>query len=101
MVLIEPGFIQTNFANAMVIAKKNTGSGFGVFTDDGKVSAISSELAKGGSSSDLVAKVILDVVKNPNPNLRYLVGKDVEAWAAGKKSMNETEFFNMIKNVTK
>jgi hypothetical protein len=30
-----------------------------------------------------------------------LVGKDVENWVASKKSLNETEFFNMIKNFTK
>jgi hypothetical protein len=28
------------------------------------------------------------------------VGKDVEAWAANKKNMNESEFFNMIKNIS-
>jgi len=66
-----------------------------------RIAATSRELAKSGSSADLVAKVILDAVTNPNPSLRYLVGKDVEAWAAVKKSMNETEFFNMIKNATK
>ena len=101
VVLIEPGFIRTNFANAMVIAKKaqDPASAYSQMME--RVTGTSSELAKGGSSSDLVAKVIQDVVTNPNPNLRYLVGDDVEAWAAGKKSMNETEFFNMIKNVTK
>lgn len=101
VVLIEPGFIRTNFANAMVIAKKAQDPASAYSQMMQRVSATSSELAKGGSSSDLIAKVILDVVTNPNPNLRYLVGKDVEAWVAGKKSMNEAEFFNMIKNVTK
>jgi NAD(P)-dependent dehydrogenase (short-subunit alcohol dehydrogenase family) len=98
---IEPGFIQTNFENAMVIAKKAQGPASAYSQMMQRVSAASSELAKGGSSSDLVAKVVLDVVTNPNPNVRYLVGKDVEAWIAGKKSMNETEFFDMNKNVTK
>jgi hypothetical protein len=30
-----------------------------------------------------------------------LVGKDAEDWVASKNSMNETEFFNLIKNFTK
>jgi hypothetical protein len=39
------------------------------------------------SSAELVAKVILNAVATSNPNLRYLVGKAVEAWIAGKKSI--------------
>jgi len=66
-----------------------------------RMEATCSELAKVGVSARLVAKVILNAETNFNPNLRYLVGKDVEAWAAGKKTMDKTEFFNMIKNVTK
>lgn len=101
VILIEPGFIRTNFANAMVIAKKAQDPASSYSQMMQRIAATSSKLAKSGSSADLVAEVILDAVTNPNPNLRYLVGKDVEAWAAGKKSMNETEFFNMIKNIAK
>lgn len=79
VVLIEPGFIRTNFANAMVIAQKSQDPASAYSQMMQRVSATSSELAIGGSSSDLVAKVVLDVVTNPNPNLQYLVGKDVEA----------------------
>lgn len=66
-----------------------------------RIATNSTEAIKSGSSADLVAKVILDAVSNPNPNLRYLVGKDVENWVASKKSLNETEFFNVIKNFSK
>ena len=65
-----------------------------------RIVASSNELAKNGSSADLVANVILDAATNPSPRLRYLVGKDVEAWAASKKSMDESEFFNMIKKIS-
>jgi hypothetical protein len=41
----------------------------------------------------------LDAASNPNPRLRYLAGKDVESRAAGKKNMDELEFFNMIKKL--
>jgi NAD(P)-dependent dehydrogenase (short-subunit alcohol dehydrogenase family) len=101
VVLIEPGFIQTNFANAMVIAKnaQDPTSPYSQILQ--RVAANSAEATKSGSSPDLVAKVILNAVTKPNPNLRYLVGKDVENWVASKKSLNETEFFNMIKNFTK
>jgi NAD(P)-dependent dehydrogenase (short-subunit alcohol dehydrogenase family) len=101
VVLIEPGFVQTNFANAMVIAKKAQDPTSPYSQILQRTAANSAEATKGGSSPDLVAKVILDAVTNPNPNLRYLVGKDVENWVASKKSLNEAEFFNMIRNFTK
>jgi NAD(P)-dependent dehydrogenase (short-subunit alcohol dehydrogenase family) len=100
VVLIEPGFVRTNFANAMMIAKKAQDGASPYSQMMQRVGASSNELAKSGSSVDLVARVILDAVTNPNPKLRYLVGKDVEAWAASKKSMDETEFLNMIKNIS-
>jgi hypothetical protein len=64
-----------------------------------KVAANSSEMAMNGSSVEVVAKVILEAVTSKNPNLRYLAGKDVETWAANKKTMNDTEFYNMIKDL--
>lgn len=100
MILIEPGFVQTNFANSMVIAKKAQDPNSPYSQMMQRIAASSNELAKNGSSAELVANVILDAATNPNPRLRYLVGKDVEAWAASKKNMNEGEFFNMIKNIS-
>lgn len=100
VILIEPGFVQTNFANSMVIAKKALDPTSPYSQMMQRIAASSSELAKSGSSADLIANVILDAVTNPNPRLRYLVGKDVEAWAASKKSMDESEFFNMIKKIS-
>src|SRR5262245_20288399 len=100
VILIEPGFVQTNFANSMVIAKKEQDPTSPYSQMMQRIAASSSELAKSGSSANFVANVILDAVTNPNPRLRYLVGKDVEAWAASKKSMDESEFFNMIKKIS-
>jgi hypothetical protein len=48
----------------------------------------------------MVANAILDAATNPNPRLRYLVGKDVESWTASKKNMDDLEFFNMMKKLT-
>ena len=64
-----------------------------------KIMASASELAKNASDAELVANIILDAASNPNPRLRYLAGKDVESWAAGKKNMDELEFFNMIRGL--
>ena len=101
VVLIEPGFIRTNFTNAMVIAKKSQDPSSPYSQMMQKVAANSSEMAKNGSSVDVVSKAILEAVKSKSPTLRYLVGKDVEAWAANKKTMGDTEFHNMMQNLTR
>jgi NAD(P)-dependent dehydrogenase (short-subunit alcohol dehydrogenase family) len=100
VILIEPGFVKTNFANSMLIAKKAQDPTSSYSQMMQRIAASSNELAKSGSSAELVANVILDAATNPNPRLRYLVGKDVEAWASSKKSMDESEFFNMIKKIS-
>jgi NAD(P)-dependent dehydrogenase (short-subunit alcohol dehydrogenase family) len=97
VVLIEPGFIRTNFANAMVIAKKAQEPSSSYSQMMQKIATNSREMTKNGSPVELVSKVILEAVTSKNPNLRYLAEKDVETWAASKKS-SETEFYNMMKN---
>jgi len=100
VILIEPGFIRTNFTNAMAVAKKAQDPASPYSGLMQKIMASASELAKNASDAELVANIILDAASNPNPRLRYLAGKDVESWAAGKKKMDELEFFNMIKGLT-
>jgi hypothetical protein len=65
-----------------------------------KVAANSSSMADNGAPAELVANVILEAVTSKNPNLRYIAGKDVEVWAANKKTMSDTEFLNIMKNMT-
>ena len=101
VVLIEPGFIKTNFVNAMVIAKKAQDPDSPYSQMMQRIQANSSEMAKNASPIDVVSKVILEAVKSKSPNLRYLAGKDVETWAAGKKTMSDADFHNMIQNLTR
>ena len=96
VILIEPGFVRTNFIRAMVVAKKAQDPASPYSELMQKLMANASELAKNVSEADFVANIILDAASNPSPRLRYLAGKDVESWAAGKKNMDEFEFFNMI-----
>ncbi len=99
VILIEPGFVRTNFIRAMVVAKKAQDPASPYSELMQKLMANASELAKNASDADFVANIILDAASNPSPRLRYLAGKDVESWAAGKKNMDEFEFFNMIKRL--
>lgn len=99
VILIEPGFIRTNFTQAMIVAKKAQDPASPYSEMMQKIMTSASELIKNASHAELVANIILDAASNPNPRLRYLAGKDVESWAVGKKNMDELEFFNMIKRI--
>jgi len=100
VILIEPGFIRTNFGNAMIMAKKAQDSASPYSELMQKMMASTTELAKNASDAGLVANIVLDAASNPSPHLRYLAGKDVKSWVASKKNMDEFEFFNMMKNLT-
>jgi len=65
-----------------------------------KIALASEELTKNASSPELVAKVVLEAVTNENPNLRYLVGKDVETRLAAKRNMSDEESYKMMKRVS-
>jgi NAD(P)-dependent dehydrogenase (short-subunit alcohol dehydrogenase family) len=101
VVLIEPGFIKTNFSNAMVIAKKAKDPSSSYSQMMQRIQANSGEMAKNGSSVDVVSKAILEAVTTKSLNLRYLAGKDVEIWAASKKTMSDTEFHDIIQGITR
>jgi hypothetical protein len=53
-------------------------------------------MTKNASSPDLVANVVLNAVKDENPNLRYLAGNDVEQWLGAKRNMSDEEFYKMM-----
>jgi hypothetical protein len=56
------------------------------------------EMMKTSSSSpDLVAKVVLNAIRDENPSLRYLAGSDVETWLGGKRKMADEELYKMMR----
>lgn len=100
VVLIEPGFIKTNFSNAMVIAKKAQDPSSPYSPMMQKIQTSSNEMTKNGSSVDVVSKAILKAVTSERPDLRYLAGKDVETWAANKKTMSDSQFHDMMQGIS-
>jgi len=54
-------------------------------------------MLENGSDADLVASVVAEAATAKEPNLRYLVGKDVQQMMAAKKSMSDEEFQKMMK----
>jgi NAD(P)-dependent dehydrogenase (short-subunit alcohol dehydrogenase family) len=96
VILVEPGFIKTNFGQAIVIAEKSQDPNSPYSEMMQKVSANSSSMADKGAPAELVANIILEAVTSKEPKLRYLAGKDVETWAANKRTMSDAEFRSMI-----
>jgi NAD(P)-dependent dehydrogenase (short-subunit alcohol dehydrogenase family) len=97
VVIVEPGVIRTNFVDGLVVTKKAQDPNSPYSQIIQKMATGFEEMMKNASSPDLVAKVVLDAVRNENPNLRYLAGKDVEAWLESKRNMSDEEFYKMMK----
>lgn len=93
IILIEPGFVKTNFQQVM-IRSQDSNSPYSQMMQ--KSAAVSNQLFQSGSAPELVAKVALKAINTPNPNMRYLAGKDVEEWVKSKESMTDAEFHNLM-----
>jgi NAD(P)-dependent dehydrogenase (short-subunit alcohol dehydrogenase family) len=96
-VLVEPGFVRTNFGENIVIARKtqNTNSPYSQMMQ--MMSSIRDKMLKNASDADLVAEVVVEAATAQEPNLRYLAGKDVQQMVAAKRSMSDEEFQKMMK----
>jgi NAD(P)-dependent dehydrogenase (short-subunit alcohol dehydrogenase family) len=98
-VLVEPGFIRTNFAENIVTAKKaqDPNSPYSQMMMQMKSSSHRRRMIENAPDADLVASVIVEAATAKEPDLRYLAGKDVQQMVAAKKSMSDEEFQNMIR----
>src|ERR687884_661415 len=76
VIIVEPGVIRTNFGNGLVIAKKSQDPNSPYTQMMQKIATGSGNVVKNGSSPELVAKVVLNAIRDENPNLRYLAGND-------------------------
>jgi NAD(P)-dependent dehydrogenase (short-subunit alcohol dehydrogenase family) len=97
VVVVEPGVIRTNIVNGMVVAKKSQDPNSPYLQIIQKMATVLENMMENGSPPDLVAKVVLNAVTNESPTLRYLAGKDVEAWLDSKRNMSDEEFYKMMK----
>jgi NAD(P)-dependent dehydrogenase (short-subunit alcohol dehydrogenase family) len=101
VVLVEPGVIRTNFGSSMILAKRaqNPSSPYSQMMQ--RMGASLEQLQKIGSDPDLVANIVLQAAISQNPELRYLAGKDVEAWVESKRKLSDAEFINSMKQIMK
>jgi NAD(P)-dependent dehydrogenase (short-subunit alcohol dehydrogenase family) len=96
-VLVEPGFVRTNFGENIVIAKKTQDPNSPYSQMMQMMSSIRGKMLENATDADLVAGVVVEAATAKEPNLRYLAGKDVQQMIAAKKSMSDEEFQKMMK----
>ena len=101
IVLVEPGVIRTKFGSGMVIAKKAQDPTSPYSQMMQKMGSNLQQLEKNGSDPDLVARTVLQAATARNPELRYLAGKDVEAWVESKRKLSDSDFINSMKQSMK
>jgi NAD(P)-dependent dehydrogenase (short-subunit alcohol dehydrogenase family) len=97
VILVEPGVIRTNFANGMVFARKAQDPNSPYSQIMQKMSANWQYMMEKGSDAKLVAQVVLNAIMSKDPELRYLAGKDIEGWMEARRSMSDSQFYNMMK----
>jgi NAD(P)-dependent dehydrogenase (short-subunit alcohol dehydrogenase family) len=102
-VLVEPGFIRTNFAENIVTSKKaqDPNSPYSQMMMQMKSSSHRRRMIENAPDADLVASVIVEAATAREPNLRYLAGEDVQQMVGAKKSMSDEEFQKMIRQGVK
>ena len=100
IVLVEPGFVRTNFADNIVIARKAQEPNSHYSQMMQNLSSNRGKVLENSSDADLVAAVVVEAATAKEPNLRYLAGKDVQQMVAAKKSMSDEEFHKMVKQGT-
>jgi NAD(P)-dependent dehydrogenase (short-subunit alcohol dehydrogenase family) len=97
VVIVEPGVIRTNFVDGLVVAKRSQDPNSPYSQIMQKIATGFEEMMKNASSPDLVAKVVLNAIRDENPSLRYLAGSDVEAWLGGNRKIADEELHKMMK----
>jgi NAD(P)-dependent dehydrogenase (short-subunit alcohol dehydrogenase family) len=97
VVVVEPGFVRTNFSKAVMVAKRSQSPSSQYSTIMKKMSSTFEQVLQNSSPPHLVAEVVLKAVTTKDPDLRYLAGKDVEQWVDQKQKMSDTAFFNMMR----
>jgi NAD(P)-dependent dehydrogenase (short-subunit alcohol dehydrogenase family) len=97
VVIVEPGVIRTNFGDGLAVAKKSQDPNSPYSQMMQRSAAGFEKMMKNASSPDVVAKVVLNAIRDQNPSLRYLAGSDVETWLGGKRKVADEELYKMMK----
>ena len=89
--VVEPGFIKTNFRNAMDFSNDPALSEYQPLV--GKLWEVVGQLAAQGGESSAVAEVIYTAATDGTDQLRYTVGENAKARLAQRASQDDATFF--------
>jgi NAD(P)-dependent dehydrogenase (short-subunit alcohol dehydrogenase family) len=95
--VIEPGMIKTNFRNGIAMAKKALDPGSPYAPMLQKMSAMAGSLLENAAPAQLVADAVLQAATAPDPEFRYLVGRDAVGLAKARAGMHDRELLAMLK----
>ncbi len=96
VVIIEPGFIKTNFMKNMKMAEKYGPESVYMDITDKVVSGVKMMCEMGADPKE-VADAIITATKDENPLPRYIVGNDASMFLEAKKNKTDLEFENYLK----
>ncbi len=102
VILIEPGAVGSNFwKNWRMAAKASNGGDSNDYSQykqiENNMSDSFKQMLQNAIHPSEVAKVILQAVKDDNPNFRYVVGKDAATILESRKRMSDSEFQDFFK----
>ena len=81
----------------MVVANKSQDPNSPYLQKTQWMAKVLENMMENGSSPDLVANIVLNAITDKSPKLRYLAGRDVEAWLDSRRNMSDEEFFKSMK----
>lgn len=102
MILIEPGCINSDFLDRIVISKNTQNSQSPYFDIFKKYASYYFKAMNDAPQPEAVAKIILDAITCTKPLLRYQVGEDANTFFKAKKEMTDENIRKlMIETVLK
>jgi len=89
--LVEPGFIKTNFSNAMEFCNNPALTEYQHLV--GNLWGVAGSMRAGGAESIVAAEVIFTAATDGSDQLRYTAGEDARQWASQRGSQDDAAFF--------
>lgn len=92
--LVEPGFIKTNFAQAVDFSNDSSLSEYQSLVS--KLWEFAEPMRANGSESTVAAEVIYTAATDGTDQLRYIAGEDAKELAAERQAHGDAEFFKKM-----